>query len=361
LKVLHTVASLRSSYGGPARSVPALAAALRQCGCETVVWAPDGSGEGDGSFEGSDLVHDHGIWLPHNWRLARAAGKTGIPRIVSARGMLHPWAMQHKKWKKRLAWLLYQRRQLREAACLHATSETEVGHIGKLGLGVPVCMIPNGVDVPAEEPAKVHRQDGLRTALFLGRIYPVKGLPLLVEAWNRVRPKGWILEIAGPDEAGHQREVEKAIRQAGLENEIVLTGPVNDAGKRDAFARAELFILPSYTENFGMAIAEALAHGVPVITTTGTPWAFLVEKNCGWWVAPSVDGICQALDQALNVDPGTLEQMGHSGRKWMADEFSWEAAASEMARVYQWVLGSGIRPNCVQCESNMQAFNDATI
>lgn len=348
VKVLQTVASLRPSYGGPARSVPALAEVLRQCGCETTVWAADGSGEGDGSPAGFDLVHDHGIWLPYNWRLSRTSRDRGIPRLVSPRGMLEPWAMRHKRWKKRAAWWLYQRRDLAAAACLHATSESEAHNFRRLFPRVPVCTIPNGVELPANPAREVAPDPGKpRTALFLGRIYPVKGLPMLVEAWNSVRPTGWRMEIAGPDEAGHRREVEAAIRKARLEDVVVFSGPLDDAGKREAFARAELFILPSYSENFGMAIAEALAHGVPVLTTTGTPWAILKEKECGWWVNPTAADIAPALGQATSFDSAALQRMGRNGRAVVAAQFTWEAAAEAMMSVYRWLLGGGPQPACV--------------
>ena len=349
MRVLHVVASLKAAYGGPARSVPALARALSECGCEATVWAPDGSGAGDGSPAGFDLIHDHGIWLPHNWRLSRMARKLGIPLVVSPRGMLEPWAMRHKRWKKRFAWWLYQRRQLESAACLHATSESEVRHFRRHFPRVPVCLIPNGVELPEKVPAKVASPDGRRTALFLGRIYPVKGLPLLVEAWKRVRPAGWRMEIAGPDEAGHRKEVEQLVRDAGLERDFSFTGPVEGNEKTAAFARAELLILPSHSENFGMAVAEALAHGVPVLTTTGTPWAMLAPQKCGWSVEPTTDGIVNGLEQATALDSATLQGMGQNGRELVAANFTWRAAAGAMMSVYQWLLGSGPRPSCVSC------------
>lgn len=348
MKILHAVASLHSSYGGPARSVPALADGLRQCGCETSVWAADGSGTGDGSPAGFDLVHDHGIWLPHNWRLSRTALARGIPRMVSPRGMLEPWAMQHKRWKKRLAWWLYQRRALASAACLHATADAEAEGIRRLKLGVPVCMVPNGVQLPpALTPKLPAPPDSPRTVLFLARINPKKGLPLLVEAWSKARPKGWKVEIAGPDEAGHRNEVEQLIQRAGLAHEICFIGPVEDEAKQEAFARAELFILPSYSENFGMAVAEALAHGVPVITTTGTPWSILEAKECGWWVPPAAGDIAGALQQATSLDSASLQRMGQNGRHAVATGFTWEAAAAAMTEVYRWLLHGGPQPPCV--------------
>lgn len=345
MRVLHVVGSLRPEYGGPARSVPALAAALQAQGCETEVWAPDGSGAGDGNPRGFDLVHDHGIWMPHNWRLARAARRAGVPRVVSPRGMLEPWALHHKRWKKKLAWLLYQRRDLAAAAALHATSEAEAGHIRKLFPKTPVFLAPNGVDLPDIIPAKVPHPEGRRTVLFLGRIYPVKGLPMLVDAWAQVRPEGWRVEIAGPDEAGHRREVEQRIAAHNLESVFHFTGPVEGAEKRAAFARADVLALPSYSENFGMAAAEALAHGVPVLTTTGTPWQILEEKGCGWQVEPTAGALADGLRRVLSCDAADLCRRGRIGRDLVASCFSWESAARAVERVYRSVVAGKSDPH----------------
>src|SRR5262249_44381126 len=156
-----------------------------------------------------DILHDNGMWLSHNHRIANLGARYNIPRVVSTRGMLEPWAMNHKWGKKRVAWSLYQRRDLKRAHCHHTTAEAECRNVERLGLGVPVRVIPNGVDLPELDSGTQHvevekmRRSDRKKALFLGRIYPVKGLPMLIKAWARVRPQGWHLQIAGPDEAGH--------------------------------------------------------------------------------------------------------------------------------------------------------------
>ena len=151
-------------------------------------------------FGSVDVIHDNGIWLPHNHRLARLADTRGVVRFVSPRGMLEPWAIEHRKWKKRIAWKIYQKRDLKRADCHHATAETEAGSVRALELGVPVCVIPNGIDLPEHDPhdqrVKSNRRE--RVALFLGRLHPKKGLPMLVEAWARVRPEGLASTNRGP-------------------------------------------------------------------------------------------------------------------------------------------------------------------
>jgi len=347
--------SLLPAYGGPAYSVSRLAVALTEAGVQIGLWAPDQSAatapllsaespvrrltgtaaEALDSFGKTDVLHDNGIWLPHNHRLAELAAERGIPRVVSTRGMLEPWAMNHKRWKKRVAWWLYQCRDLKRAHCHHTTAEAEAGNVQRLGLGVPVRVIPNGVDMPEVGRKAGSVKGKKKTALFLGRIYPVKGLPMLVEAWAQVRPDGWLLQIAGPDESGHRAEVQNAVSAAGLGEVISFVGPLESQAKASAFFDADLFVLPSHSESFGMVIAEALAHGLPVLTTTGTPWSMLPQRGCGWWVDSTVDGIAQGLRQSTALDSSALHAMGAKGREWVATEFGWERIAKQFVTIYE--------------------------
>jgi glycosyltransferase involved in cell wall biosynthesis len=285
-------------------------------------------------FGKTDILHDNGMWLPHNHRIAKLAARRGIARVVSTRGMLEPWAMRHKRVKKQAAWWLYQRRDLERACCHHATAQAEAENVQSLGLGVPVVMIPNGVDVPEIRCLSEGVNRKWRRALFLGRIYPVKGLPMLVEAWARLRPAGWVLQIAGPDEGGHRTQVEKAVRKAGLSEVVSFTGPVGGDAKRSIFLDADLFVLPTHSENFGMAIAEALAHGLPVLTTTGAPWSTLAQHGCGWWVDASVDGIMEGLKQATSLGSQVLQAMGMRGRELVRTQFGWEQVANGFITMY---------------------------
>jgi glycosyltransferase involved in cell wall biosynthesis len=303
-------------------------------------------------FGEPDILHDNGIWLRHNHRLTVLAKNRGIPRVVSTRGMLEPWAINHKRLKKNLAWCLYQCRDLKQACCHIASGEAEAQNLQQLGLGVPIVTVPNGVDVPAEERprsvgSEVERavRGGPRTALFLGRIYPIKGLPMLIEAWARARPDGWILRIAGPDEAGHQKQVEKAVTAAGLGQVVSFIGPLAYGMKKSAFFDAELFVLPTHSESFGIVVAEALAHGLPVLTTTGAPWSILRDSGCGWWVDATVDGITEGLRRATILDPETLRSMGAKGRTLVSAKFGWKRVADHMLSTYEAILADAITHN----------------
>jgi glycosyltransferase involved in cell wall biosynthesis len=168
---------------------------------------------------------------------------------------------------------------------------------------------------------------------------------MLIEAWARARPDGWILRIAGPDEAGHQKQVEKAVTAAGLGQVVSFTGPLAYGMKKSAFFDAELFVLPTHSESFGIVVAEALAHGLPVLTTTGAPWSILPESGCGWWVDPTVDGITEGLRRATILDPETLRSMGAKGRALVIAKFGWKCVADRMLSTYEAILADAITHN----------------
>lgn len=353
MRVLITATSLRPAYGGPAFSVSQLAAALGAHGLEIGIWAADGSGQEtellrpdaqvqrmDGSLRNAmaafapDAIHDNGLWLPHNHRVAELARERGVPRVVSTRGMLEPWAVRHKGLKKKLAWGLYQRRDLARASALHTTAAAEADSLRALQLGPPIVTIPNGVEPPPDAGPAPRRDSGRRTALFLGRLYPVKGLPMLVEAWAKARPAGWRLIIAGPDEGGHRSVVEAAVAAAGLAGAISFAGPVEGEAKATLLREADFLVLPSHSESFGMVVAEALAYGAPVLTTTAVPWPALEQRQCGWRVAPTPDAIAAALCEATRCEPATLQAMGARGRAFVAETLGWDGIATAFGEVY---------------------------
>lgn len=359
MRVFLVGTSLKSRYGGPAFSVPRLAVALTEIGVEVGIWASDQSvdtspllfanssvrrlrgseAQAIEQFGKPDILHDNGIWLPHNHRFAVLATKRHIRRIVSTRGMLEPWALNHKPWKKRLAWLLYQRADLKRAHSLHATSELESQSLQRFGLGVSISVIPNGVEVP--EIATLGSEERFqreRVALYMGRIHPKKGLPMLIEAWARLRPPGWLLRVVGPDESGQRAQLERSVHVAGLENVVSFAGPVEGKAKSAAFLNANILVLPTHSENFGIVVAEALAHGVPVLTTKGAPWSMIKERNCGWWVDATVDGVLGGLRAATSHDSERLRMMGANGRDWVRDEFEWKHIAKRFRAQYQKVL-----------------------
>ena len=358
MKIFLAGTSFKRAYGGPAVSVPSLAASLSRLGIEVGIWAPDGSAslarkdffrEASSTvavfdqdldtaltqFGTPDVIHDNGIWLPHNHRLANIARKREIPRVITIRGMLEPWAIQYRPWKKKAAWTLYQKRDLQSAGVLHATSEAERLHIISLGLTSPVRVIPNGVSLP-DLSSRKHFSVGTvhPTILFLGRLHPKKGIPMLLHAWAELKTKPWRLRIVGPSENGYDAELLKTISALGLEGSTELVGPKFGTEKANEYLAAQLFVLPTYSENFGISVAEAMSYGLPVITTTGAPWSIIAKKNAGWQVEPTKEALKTALASALSSTMEDLEVKGSNGRKIVHSEYSWEGIASSMHELY---------------------------
>lgn len=298
------------------------------------------------------LLHGHGLWSAVNHWTARVARHWNVPLVVHPRGMLEPWAIEHRGWKKQLALALYQWRDLDTARVLVATAEQEFINLRALGLRQPIAIIPNGVSLPATDGVLTRppRPAGaLRTLLFLSRVQAKKGLLNLIDALGYLKPSGWRLQIAGPVEDGHLAEVLTRARQVGVSDLVEYVGIVDGGAKSVLYFGADLFVLPTFSENFGVAVAEALAHGLPVITTKGAPWADLEAYDCGWWIDIGVDPLANALGQAMALTDAERQTMGARGREYVR-RFDWSDIARQTAEVYRWVLARGPLPACVRLD-----------
>ncbi len=295
-----------------------------------------------------DVVHDFGLWMPANHAVTSVCYKSRIPLVSSPSGMLAGWALRHKAWKKRIAWWLYQRRDLVRATMLAATSSQELLDIRAKFPSKSIALIPNGVEISVlEANALTEVNNRVRKVVFLGRIHPVKGLKNLIEAWKIVRPNGWRCILAGPDEAGHQAELRSLLQYCALEDKFEFAGLVEGESKWDLLRSADIFALPSFTENFGISVAEALASVTPVITTKGTPWGELLEQRCGWWVDLGVEPLANALREAISLSDKQRHEMGLRGRKLVEQNYSWDIVGRKMLDAYSWVLGRGPKPACI--------------
>jgi glycosyltransferase involved in cell wall biosynthesis len=246
--------------------------------------------------------------------------------------------------RKKAAWHLYQKRRLEKNFVLQATSQQEYVHLRELGLRVPISVIPNGTVIPELSYGKDPDPERKKTLLFLSRIHPKKGLLTLIKAISIIKPASWEIIIAGYDEGGHQKSIEDAAERLGVREWFKFIGPVADDRKWDLYQAADAFILPSFSENFGLVVAEALACATPVITTTGTPWKDLLDHHCGWWVDPTVEDLVVCLKQVFQLPPQEFIRMGKNGRKLIEQKYSWTAVAKELIEVYSWMLGSREQP-----------------
>ena len=382
--LIHIVASTGEEASGPSYSVPALCGALAQCGndvtlmsvgrrergmqngCATEKFRQDYSGvpvlrkllfSRELRFElarrskNNVILHVHGLWLMPNVYPGDAVKRGGAHLVVAPRGMLGPEALEFSKRRKQIMWQILQKRAVYAASCVHATSEKEYEEVRKFGLRQPVAIVPNGVEVAPIYSAKSPESACARTVLYLGRIHPKKGVDRLLAAWRYVEDlrSDWILRIIGPDEKGYLDRLKRQASQLELSRVIFGEALFGDV-KREAYRSAELFVLPTLNENFGMTVAEALAEGTAVICTKGAPWHGLEENRCGWWVDQGIEPLAEALTQATSKEPEELIAMGKRGREWMAREFSWAAMATRMVAVYHWLSEGGAMPHFVHIE-----------
>ena len=353
MRVLHTIRSLDPLAGGPSRSVPLTVDALCKAGVDAYVWSLDGGSSLCRELEipvvGTtleaalagyewDLVHDHGVWRWTNRRVARLCRSSETCRVVSPRGMLEPWALRNHRWRKQVAWYAYQKSHLLSSSGLHATSQAEADQLRALGFEGPVAVIPNGVE--SRGTFALASFDRPPQALFMSRLHPKKGLALLIEAWRTVRPSGWTMRVVGPDEGGHRAELERLVAAAGLQGEWSFEAPVYGNDRWRVLQEAQLFILPSHSENFGIVVAEALAAGLPVITTTGTPWNRIDAMGCGLQVAPQVGAIASALEDLTSRSAEERRAMGTRGHSWVEGEFDWAKIGAQLSLFYDELLCS---------------------
>lgn len=303
-----------------------------------------------------NLAHTQGLWMYPSLAVRQWAKTTGLPYMVTPRGMLDDWALANARLKKKLASWAYENAHLQGAACLHALCDAEAEAIRRYGLRNPICIIPNGVDLPTKGPTPAARwqedlPSGARVLLFLGRLHPKKGLPILLDAWaevqDLVRHGAWYLVIAGWDQVGHRVELETQVRRANLTSNVLFIGPQFDEEKRATLARADGFVLPSLSEGLPMGILEAWSQGLPVLLTPGCHLPEGVARGAALQMAATPTAMATALRQFFAMTDGERHRMGAEGRALVAERFTWRNVASQMGEVYRWVLGHGSRPPTV--------------
>jgi len=372
---IHIVPAISEEASGPSYSVVRLCDELINAGCQVELaaldWAPIANPKGylrvfplgtgprrlgrspamarwlaDQASSGRvQLLHNHSLWMLPNVYPGRVAKSYALPFVVSPRGTMSTWAMDSGSKVKRFFWPILQKPALDAVTCFHATAESEYLDIRRLGFKQPVVIIPNGVDLL---PFHSKAPNEMRTLLFLGRIHPKKGLDMLLPAWRVLQDRfpDWELLIVGPDNGGYLGKVRELANDLDLRR-VDFSGPLYGVEKLKAYSNADLFILPTYSENFGMSVAEALAAGTPAIVTHGAPWSGLATHKAGWWIETDLDALIASMQEAMVLDKQILAAMGRRGRDWMAREFSWGAVGKEMARTYSWLLGRGALPSSV--------------
>lgn len=305
-----------------------------------------------------DIVHLHGIWM-YSSIAAMAWSKTTGPRIISPRGMLDPWAVANSAWKKRFAAALYETRNLRGAACIHALAESERRAIRAYGVRAPIAVIPNGVDPSIgdqSQPSPAWEEnlpDDAHKLLFLGRIHPKKGLAALIEAYQQLRSgeaDQWHLVVAGWDQGDHEAELKAQVTAAGLEQSVHFIGPQFGDDKAATLSAADAFILPSQSEGLPMAILEAWAFRLPVLMTgeCNIPEAF--PAGAAIEITRNPKDLAEALRQFMALPQAERDRIGEQGRTLVETRFNWPSIADKMSRTYSWVLHGGSCPEWVDLD-----------
>lgn len=388
LRVCHVVASINRNTGGPAVTSVRLAQSQAQMGVSTTLITLDYPEHGsqvstDGielitlpanhltrrfrgyspalqrtllgaTKENFNIIHNHGLWMFPNWYARQAALNAAIPLVIKPCGMLESWSLGRSRSKKFLAWHLFERINLQSAKLFHATSEAEAASIRALGLRQPIAIVPNGIDIPdlgcrpnrslLEERFPELR--GRRWLLFMSRIHPKKGIEELIQAWQSIHKQfvDWQLILAGPDLDGYEMTLRQMVADGGLGECVTFTGMLTGDDKFCALGNADLFVLPTHSENFGIAVAEALAHGCPVITTKAAPWQDLQTHNCGWWIDDDVNVLSVTLVEAIQLMEQERRVIGNRGRQLMEKKYSWDNVAEQMTNAYLWCRGVNEKP-----------------
>lgn len=275
------------------------------------------------------VIHTHGVWTPAIIAAAETAIRERARLVISPHGMLRREAMRRSRLAKGLTWAAFVRRQLGSAAAVHVTSHQEAEDLNALLPGIEPVRIPWGIEhIPGTGGGQRCRNP--RVAAFLGRMLPIKGIDMLVDAWAAVRPAGWLLRLAGPCDARMAALLRSRIESHDLASSVRIEPAVPHTQLGAFLAGTDLFVLPSRSENFGIAAGEALAAGIPVVTTTATAWTDVGRVGCGWCVPPDTQALAAALRTATSRPIDVLQEMGHRGTAWIARDFSWPAIASEL-------------------------------
>jgi glycosyltransferase involved in cell wall biosynthesis len=370
VRLCHIVPSLEARYGGPSKSVVGLATALARVGNVVELLTTD-PGKGWHRSEGNvdiqafhrnrprsicasaglrthlrtvtaDIVHHHSIWLRTLHYAHRAARRMGSPLVVSPRGMMDPWAWKHHSRKKAFARALIHPGAFEAVDGWHATSPDEATSLRTLGFQQPICVAPNGVSAPSAEEAatsaeywrKAVQAAGNRpVALFYSRFHQKKRLLELIDLWFECGPEDWLLLVVGIPEDYTPEMIENYALRSGHAGRV---RAYDGVGRPPPYSVSSLFLLPSHGENFGLSIAEALAHGVPALVTDTTPWSGLNSTGGGWCVPWPEFGA--TLRAATTEGPESLRHRGEIGRAWVLREYSWEKSARILSEFY-----SGLR------------------
>ncbi len=302
----------------------------------------------------ADLVHAHGLWTYTSLASRRHCQDRRLPYMVSPHGMLDPWALRQSRWKKRMAWSFYEKAHLAGATCLHALCSAEVEAIRAVGLRNPVCVIPVGVELPVGLPGVApwsgQIPPGEKVLFYFGRLHPKKGLKELLAGWTAAAGSpapAWHLVIAGWDQIGYEPELRAVLAGRPAAGRVHFLGGLSEPNKAAAFAQADAFVLPSFSEGLPMVVLEAWANAKPALITPQCNLPIGYQRGAAIQIQPDPASITSGLHTLFAMSEIERQAMGQRGRALIEERFLWPQVAAEFQAVYAWISGRGNKPSCL--------------
>ena len=315
-----------------------------------------------------DVLHLHTLWTYSSIIAQDWLRRNKKPYLVTPHGMLDDWAIRNSGIKKKIALQLFERKTLQRAACINAHTAKELEDVRRLGITTPVVVIPNGVVIPTldEEYSKGSEK---KKMLFIGRLHPKKGLPLLIDAWaeicQKMRREGWQLLIAGWDQNGHQQELVSRCNELGVRSEsldagdrgfvnigegvdVAFIGPVFGNAKHRLMQQVDAFVLSSLSEGLPIAVLEAWSYQVPTLITSRCNLPESAELQIAYVVEPTRQSLSEGLMQLIELPSKRLKEMGIRAREVAKDRYSWDNVAQQLAEVYEWASGTAVQPSFME-------------
>lgn len=290
-----------------------------------------------------DVFHTNSCWMPVSAMTAMWAKEKGYKVVYTPHGMLEPYAIKRHYWTKKLpAILLFQKKGLQVCDLIHSTADTEKKNLWDLGWNKKIHVIANCVQIDEIEMKTSWKRN--KNILFLSRVHPKKGINFLIEAVAQLKHEfcGYTFTIAGPGENSYINELKMLAQNKDVGELFDFMGPVFGNAKWPLYRKADLFVLPTMSENFGIVVPEALASGTPVITTNGAPWEELNDFKCGWCTDIGTKPLADALKVFLSCSVKDLELMGRNGRKLVEDKYASTAVAGQFVEMYNKLLSSNL-------------------